>query len=157
MGRVERISSTSDRGSGVDQNSLFELVAEYGDVYGSALPRESYLLKTVDAPRNWLALSGVIGSERAQQLANNEGEPEPSEMQALLIWQVDHALNIADASVTPVIWLCHLNDTGEVIAVESWDDSLEVELKFRLIGKYESKSAAVTYLETHYIFDVSDV
>lgn len=157
MGTVERILSTSGRGCGVDQNSLFELVAEYGDVYGTALPRDSSLLKTVDAAQNWLALSDALGSDRARQLAGNEGDPKPSEMQALIRWQADRALAVADIGVTPVIWLCALNDTGEVIAVESWDDRLDVELKFRLVGKYKSKSSAIDYLEQHYIFDAGDL
>jgi hypothetical protein len=79
----------------VDQNSLFELVAEYGDVYGTALPRDSSLLKTVDAAQNWLALSDALGSDRARQLAGNEGDPKPSEMQALIRWQADRALAVA--------------------------------------------------------------
>ncbi len=142
---------------GLDQNSLYELTTEYGEVYGTALPRDSYLLKTIDTPNNWLKISDVIGSERAHLLANNNGVPEPTEMKALISWQVDHALNIADTNVTPVIWFCKISDTGSLIAVESWDDSLDVELKFRLIGKYQSKSSAIEDLEKHYIFDAYDI
>jgi len=40
-----------------------------------------------------------------------------------------------------------MSDTGSLIAVDSWDDSLDVELKFRLIGKYQSKSSAIEDLE----------
>ena len=141
----------------MDQNSLYELAAEYGEVYGAALSRDSYLLKTIDSPNNWLKLCDVIGYERAHQLANNEVVAQQNEMKALIRWQVDNALNIADASVTPFIWLCNISDTGEVIAVESWDDSLEVELKFRLIGKYQSKSSAIEDLERHYIFDEFEI
>ncbi len=140
----------------MDQNSLYELTAEYGEVYGYALPRDSYLLKTVDTPDNWLKLCDRIGCDRAHQLAKGDGMADANELQALFGWQADHALNIADASVTPVIWLCNMNDTGEVIAVESWDDSMEVELKFRMIGKYKSKSSAIDHLEQHYIFNACD-
>jgi hypothetical protein len=141
----------------VDQNSLYELTSEYGEVYGVALPRESYLLKTIDSPNNWLNVSDIIGTERAHQLAKNEVVAQTAELKALIRWQVDNALNIADANVTPVIWLCNISDTGEVIAVESWDESLAVELKFRLIGKYQSKSTAIEDLERHYIFDEFEI
>jgi len=141
----------------MDQNSLYELTAEYGEVYGVALPRESYLLKTIDSPNNWLNVSDIIGTERAHQLAKNEVVAQTAELKALIRWQVDNALNIADANVTPVIWLCNISDTGEVIAVESWDESLAVELKFRLIGKYQSKSTAIEDLERHYIFDEFEI
>lgn len=141
----------------MDQNSLYELTAEYGEVYGVALPRESYLLKTIDSPNNWLNVSDIIGTERAHQLAKNEVVAQIAEMKALIRWQVDNALNIADANVTPVVWLCNISDTGEVIAVESWDESLAVELKFRLIGKYQSKSTAIEDLERHYIFDEFEI
>ncbi len=154
MGTAENRQSSCEKAYGLDQNSLYELAAEYGEVYGVALPRESYLLKTVDSPANWLNLSDIIGSERAHRLANNEVIAQITEMKALISWQVANALNIADASVTPVIWLCNISDTAEVIAVESWDDSMAVELKFRLIGKYQSKSSAIEDLEKHYIFDV---
>ena len=141
----------------MDQNSLYELTAEYGEVYGVALPRESYLLKTIDSPNNWLNVSDIIGTERAHQLAKNEVVAQTAELKALIRWQVDNALNIADANVTPVIWLCNISDTGEVIAVESWDESLAVELKFRLIGKYQSNSTAIEDLERHYIFDEFEI
>jgi hypothetical protein len=141
----------------MDQNSLYELTSEYGEVYGVALPRESYLLKTIDSPNNWLNVSDIIGTERAHQLAKNEVVAQTAELKALIRWQVDNALNIADANVTPVIWLCNISDTGEVIAVESWDESLSVELKFRLIGKYQSKSTAIEDLERHYIFDEFEI
>ena len=59
--------------------------------------------------------------------------------------------------MTPVIWFCKISDTGSLIAVESWDDSLDVELKFRLIGKYQSKSSAIEDLEKHFIFDAYDI
>ena len=141
----------------MDKNSLYELITEYGEVYGTALPRDSYLLKTIDNPDNWLKISDIIGSEKARLLANNNAVPEPTEMKALISWQVDHALNIAETNVTPVIWFCKMSDTGSLIAVESWDDSIDVELKFRLIGKYQSKSSAIEYLEKHYIFDSYDI
>ena len=141
----------------MDQNSLYELTAEYGEVYGTALPRDSYLLKIIDYPNNWLKICDVIGSERALQLAIGDGIPLATEIKSMIFWQVANALNIADANVTPVIWLCNISDTGEVIAVESWDESLAVELKFRLIGKYQSKSTAIEDLERHYIFDEFEI
>lgn len=141
----------------MDQNSLYELTAEYGDVYGIALPRDSYILKTVDSPDNWLKLSDVIGSERAHQLAKSDSMPDAVELKAMISWQIDNALNIADTSVTPFIWLCNISDTGEVIAVESWDDSLEVEWKFKLIARYSAKSSAVEDLERRYIFNSCDI
>ena len=139
------------------QNSLYELTAEYGEVYGTALPRDSYLLKIIDYPNNWLKISDVIGFERAHQLAIGDGIPLATEIKSMIRWQVGNALNIADASVTPVIWLCDISDTGEIIAVESWDDSLEAEMKFRLIGKYQSQSSAIKDLERHYIFDEFEI
>jgi hypothetical protein len=141
----------------MDQNSLFELVANYGEVYGTALPRENYLLKTIDRPDNWLEITDIVGVERAQILAKGEDMPLALEMQALIAWQVEHALMLADTTVTPVIWLCSLHDTSEVIAVESWDESLEVELKFRLIGKYKSSSSAIEHLGKAYIFNASEI
>ena len=141
----------------MDQNSLYELTAEYGEVYGTALPRDSYLLKAIDYPNNWLKICDVIGSERALQLAIGDGIPLATEIKLMIRWQVANALNIADASVTPVIWLCDISDTGEVIAVESWDESLAVELKFRLIGKYQSHSSAIKDLERRYIFDEFEI
>jgi hypothetical protein len=50
-----------------------------------------------------------------------------------------------------------MSDTGSLIAVDSWDDSLDVELKFRLIGKYQFKSSAIEDLEKHFIFDAYDI
>lgn len=141
----------------MDQNSLYELTSEYGEVYGTALPRDSYLLKIIDYPNNWLKICDVIGSERALQLAIGDGIPLATEIKSMIFWQVANALNIADASVTPVIWLCDISDTGNVVAVECWDDSLEAELKFRLIGKYQSHSSAIKDLERRYIFDEFEI
>jgi hypothetical protein len=53
----------------------YELTTEYGEVYGTALPRDSYLLKTIDNPDNWLKISDIIGSEKARLLANNNAVP----------------------------------------------------------------------------------
>ena len=87
----------------MDQNSLFELTAEYGEVYGTALPRDSYLLKVVDYQENWIRLSYQIGSDRANALTDGLVKPEPWELKAMIRWQVDQALDIADTSVTPII------------------------------------------------------
>jgi hypothetical protein len=141
----------------LDQNSLYELVSEYGEVYGNALPRDSYLLKTVDHANNWLQLSDVIGDQRADQLYNGHDLPSASEMRLLLEWQVEQALEISDPSVTPIIWLCKIDDTGDFFAVESWDDSFYVELKFRLVGKYRLRAQAVDDLNKGYIFNIADV
>ena len=141
----------------MDQNSLYELVADYGEVYGTALRRDSFLLKTVDHPDHWLKLSDAIGFERAQQLATGTDQPSSLEMQAMIFWQVEQALQTGDIHKTPVLWLCPLHDTSEVLAVESWDDKMDVELKFKLIGKYKNRSAAIDDLNTHYIFNACDI
>ena len=141
----------------MDQNSLFELTAEYGEVYGTALPRDSYLLKVVDYQENWIRLSYQIGSDRANALTNGLVKPEPWELKAMIRWQVDQALDIADTSVTPIIWLCHINDTGDIVAIESWDHSMDVELKFRFIGRFKNYSSAIEHLHQHYIFDALDI
>lgn len=141
----------------VDQNTLYEWVADYGEVYGQALPRDSFLLKTVDDPEHWLKISGDIGFERAQFLAKGYDQPSALEMQALIYWQVDQALKGGNIHRAPVLWLCPLHDTDEVLAVESWDDDLEVELKFKLIGKYQTRSAAIDELNAHYIFHASEI
>ena len=55
------------------------------------------------------------------------------------------------------IWLCNISVTSEVMTVESCDDSLAVEMKFRLINKYQSKLSAIGDLELHYIFDEFEI
>ncbi len=149
--------SSIDQAGGVDQTSLYELVADYGEVYGHALPRDSFLLKSIDQPDHWINLSDAIGFERAQQLAAGADQPSASEMQALIFWQVEQALEAGEIHVTPVIWLCPLQDSSAVLAVESWDDDMDVELKFRLIGKYQTRSSAIEDLNTQYIFDACEI
>ena len=40
----------------LSQNALYELVADFGEVIGIGLRRDSHLLRGVDDPGNWLSL-----------------------------------------------------------------------------------------------------
>lgn len=139
------------------QNELYELVADFGEVYGTALRRDSYLTRGIDWPENWLNIDHVIGEHRAELLCNGQVTPTQDEMRGLIRWQVERALDLQDPDVTPTLWFCHNNDDDEIFVIEGWGDSLTVELKFKLIGRFPDETTAIKELKRQYIFSVEDL
>ena len=139
----------------LSQNLLYELVTDFGEVIGIGLRRDSHLVRGIDDPVNWLEIADQIGSDRAVELKNNLVEPSFTEVQQLIFWQVKSALDHLHADITPTIWLCQA-DGGQVLVIECWGDAIEVELMFRVIGKYPSRRSALDELNHVYIFHVDD-
>jgi hypothetical protein len=139
------------------ENDLYELVADYGQVYGPALRRDIYLARGVDWPRNWLEISNEIGEARAEALSEGLSTPTSSELQSLIRWQVDRALEDEDPALVATLWLCQKVSDDDVIAVEGWGASLYTELKFKLIGHYPDETSAIKDLRLLYIFSVTDL
>ncbi|MEN9753991.1 MAG: hypothetical protein RLZ07_373 [Pseudomonadota bacterium] len=140
----------------LSQNLLYELVTDFGEVVGIGLRRDSHLLRGIDDPVNWLELADQIGSDRAVELKKNLVEPSFTEVQQLICWQVKNALDHLHADITPTIWICQA-DGGQVLLIEGWGDAIEVELMFRVIGKYPSRTPALDELNRLYIFQVDDL
>lgn len=138
------------------QNDLYELVADFGEALGIGLRRDSHLAHAIDDPKNWINLKDEIGSARVHELSAQLVEPSADELDRLFRWQVKTALDQLNAEITPTIWLCQA-DGGQVLAIEGWGDAIEVELLFRIIGKYPSRSDALGELSLLYIFDVNDL
>jgi hypothetical protein len=140
----------------LSQNALYELVADFGEVIGIGLRRDSHLLRGIDDPRNWLKLTDEIGRDRASKLKSNSVDASSSEVQHLIRWQVKNALDHLNAEMTPTIWLCQ-SDDGQVLAIEGWGDAIEVELIFCMIGRYPSRTHALDQIKLLYVFDVDDL
>lgn len=140
----------------LSQNALYELVADFGEVIGIGLRRDSHLLRGVDDHRNWLKLTDEIGRDRASKLKSNSVDASSSEVQLLIRWQVKNALDHLNAEMTPTIWLCQ-SDDGQVLAIEGWGDAIEVELIFCMIGRYASRTHALDQIKLLYVFDVDDL
>ncbi len=140
----------------LSQNALYELVADFGEVIGIGLRRDSHLLRGVDDPGNWLKLADNIGRDRAAKLKGNSVEPSSVEVQHLIRWQVKNALDHLNAEMTPTIWLCQ-SDDGQVLAIEGWGDAIDVELIFCMIGRYPSRAHALDQIKRLYVFDVDDL
>ena len=134
------------------QNELYELVADFGRAYGSALRRDCYLAKGVDWPEDWLNIGDEISEARAEELSEGVATPTADELRRLIRWQVDHALDEEDPEIVATLWLCQKSDEDEIIVVEGWGTSLRTELKFELIGRYPDETSAIKDLHTHYIF-----
>lgn len=139
------------------QNEIYEMVADFGEVYGTALRRDSYLTRGIDWPENWLALGGTIGDERAEQLSEGQHTPTQDELRCLIRWQIEHALAEENPSITPTIWLCQKDRDDAVVAIEGWGDSISTELKFVFIGRYCDEFEAVNAIRKSYIFDADEL
>lgn len=139
------------------ENELYELVADFGHVYGTALRRDIYLAKGLDWPQNWLEIADEIGETRAEMLSEGLSPPTPAEMQSVIRWQVDRALDYEDPDLVATVWLCQKSADDDVIAVEGWGTSLNTELKFKLIGHYPDETSAIKDLRSRYIFSVTDL
>lgn len=134
------------------QNELYELVADFGRAYGSALRRDCYLAKGVDWPENWLNIADEIGEARAMELSEGLSTPTSDELKSLIRWQVDHALDDDNPDIVATLWLCQKSGEDDIVAVEGWGTSLHTELKFELIGRYHDETSAIKDLHTQYIF-----
>ena len=141
----------------MSQNEIYELVADFGEVYGGALPRNSHLARGIDWPENWLEISDKIGDVRAEILCQGLDIPSPDELKHLTHWQVNQALAANNPDIIATIWLCCKNDEDEIIAVEGWGASLFTELKFKLIDRYPDKNSAIKDLRMRYLFNADDL
>lgn len=139
------------------QNEIYEMVADHGEVYGTALRRDSYLVRGIDWPENWLALPDIMTEERAEQLSEGLSAPTSEEFKSLIRWQVEKALIEENPNITPTIWFCQTDPDSGVIAVEGWGDSMSTELKFVQIGRFADRFEALKELHKLYIFSVDDL
>lgn len=139
------------------QNEIYEMVADFGEAYGTALRRDSYLVRGIDWPENWLALPDIVTEERAELLSAGHLTPTPEEFKSLIQWQVEKALSEENPSITPTIWFCQTHPDSDVIAIEGWGDSMATELKFVEIGRYADRFDALKELQKLYIFSVDDL
>lgn len=139
------------------ENELYEMVADFGEVYGTGLRRDSYLARGIDWPENWLETVDEIGLDRAKELRAGVVTPSHSELRSLICWQINQALTEANPEITPTIWLCHTPEDDDVLAIEGWGNSLHTELKFRLIGRYPDETTAIIAIRKNYIISIDDV
>jgi len=139
------------------QNELYELVAEFGEAYGTALRRDSHVARGIDWPENWLKIGHVIGEERAAHLYAGTPSPTLEEMKFWFSWQVENAMDQQDPGITPTLWLCESKEDDEILAVESWGRFLQTELVFRLRGRYPDETSGIKDLKTLYYFSGDEV
>ena len=139
------------------QNELYELVADFGEVCGTALRRDSSLARGIDWPENWLEVADAIGEARAETLSEGRDAPTATELRHLIRWQVGRALLEENSEVTPTIWFCQPDAESDVLVVEAWGVFMRTKLTFRLIGRYPTQIDAAHELKKDYLFDVDDL
>lgn len=139
------------------ENELYELVADHGRAFGSAVRRDCYLAKGVDRPENWLEIIDEIDETRAEALSAGLCIPTSSELRCLIRLQIDRALDDDNPELVATIWLCQMTIDDDVIAVEGWGTSLNTELKFRLIGRYPDETSAIRAVRSEYIFNSDEL
>ena len=141
----------------MDDDALFELIGQASIAYGSALPRDSNLLREIDDPNYWLELADEIGEQRARDLFDGLVVPTQSQREMVIRWQISHSFAKGDPDVTPVIWFCPPDPDGVVIVIEGWGGYVSADIFLKLIGRYPSEEQAIAAIKRLYICGMDEL
>ena len=141
----------------MDDDELSTRILQASVAYWSVLPRDSNLLREIESADSWLELANELGEQRARDLADGLAEPTQSELEMVIKWQISDAFATQDADVTPVIWLCPPDASGEVVAIEGRGGYVSVDITLKLIGRYPSEEQAIVAIKNLYICGMNEL
>jgi hypothetical protein len=131
---------------------LDELIAERGEFFGHALPRDSSTANELSWEPDWLALEDPLGGQRAELLNSGASDPSDDEVGLMLSWQVQQALKAQDDDVTPGIWFCgETKKENKIVVIVCWGAGWETSR--RLFGVFPNRDEAVAELRKEFILE----